>query len=190
MNKEKKPKEETKKQQELRSSSSIALGIILIILGIFILLGTLFNFDAGHSFWPFFIIIPGVLLFILALFMEYSGENMAIAGAMVTTAGLILLYQNAFDNFESWAYGWALVAPTSIGLGQIVYGKLRGVKETVSKGISLTKTGIALFLVGAAFFELVVGISGFGLVLDRLGWAALLIAVGLIILISGFKARD
>ena len=49
--------------------------------------------------------------------------------------------------------------------------------------------GAALFVVGAFFFELVVGISGFGFGLDGLGWPLALVMVGLVLLVGGFLYR-
>ena len=40
--------------------------------------------------------------------------------------GVILLYQNAANHFESWAYAWGLVFPTATGLGRMIYGLLKG----------------------------------------------------------------
>ena len=45
--------------------------------------------------------------------------------------------------------------------------------------------GAALFVVGAFFFELVVGISGFGFGFDRFGWPLGLVIVGIVLLVGG-----
>jgi hypothetical protein len=99
--------------------------------------------------------------------------------------GVILLYQNTVDHFESWAYTWALVFPTSTGLGQIVYGSLKGRREMVTTGGRSALIGAGLFVVGAFFFELVVGISGFGFGFDRFRWPLGLVMVGLVLLVGG-----
>jgi hypothetical protein len=99
---------------------------------------------------------------------------------------VILLYQNIADHFESWAYAWALVLPTSIGLGQMAYGSLKGREEMVVTGRRLALIGVVLFLVGVFFFELAIGISGFGFGLERFGWPLLLVIVGILLLIGGF----
>jgi hypothetical protein len=117
------------------------LGAALILLGILFLLGryvrAVFDFDIGHYAWPFFIIIPGLLLFMASfVFERRAGLTLAIFGSMVTTTGLILLVQNTFDVFASWAYAWALVAPTSFGLAKLVYGALRGMGNEVKSGLS------------------------------------------------------
>jgi len=52
----------------------------------------------------------------------------------------------------------------------MIYGSLKGSKEIVVTGGRSALIGAAHFVVGAFFFELVVGISGFGLGLGRFGW--------------------
>lgn len=156
---------------------NMLLGGILILIGVLFLLGQVFGINLGRFVWPFFIIVPGVLLFLLALTVRSSaGEGLAVIGSIVTMLGTLLLYQNTTDHWESWAYAWALVAPTSIGLGQIVYGSLKSQQHVVATGKRLATVGIAIFLVGAVFFELIIGISGFGF--GRLLLPVLLIGLG------------
>jgi hypothetical protein len=165
----------------------MALGGVLVIVGILFVLGQLFNIHLGRFLWPFFIIVPGVLLFVFALTARGSaGEGLAIFGSVVTMTGTLLLYQNTFDHFQSWAYAWALVAPTSVGLGQIIYGSMKDREQMVVNGRRLAAIGGVIFLVGVIFFELIIGISGFGL--GRLGlgsyaWAILLIGLGVFLLL-------
>jgi hypothetical protein len=102
-------------------------------------------------------------------------------------AGVILLYQSTADDFESWAYAWALVFPTSIGLGRMIYGSLKERKDMVASGGRSALIGATLFVVGAFFFELVVGLSGFGL--GRLGWPLGLVILGLVLLAGGLLYR-
>lgn len=167
------------------TQGNMILGGILIALGIFFMLGQLFGIRLGHYVWPFYIIAPGLLLFIFALSTDSdSGEALASVGSVVTMTGLLLFYQNMADHFQSWAYGWALVAPTSIGLGQMVYGLLKEREQTVRNGKRLATIGVAIFLVGAIFFEFIIGISGFGI--GRIGrfiWPLLLIALGIFVIL-------
>jgi hypothetical protein len=82
-----------------------------------------------------------------------------------------------------------LVYPTSTGLGWMIYGSLKGRKEMVVNGGRSALIGAALFLVGALFFELVVGISGFGFGLGRFGWPLVLVIVGILLLVGGLLYR-
>jgi hypothetical protein len=165
-------------------SGGALFGGILIIVGVLFLLGQLFDINLGRFVWPFFVIVPGVLLLAAAFVLgNEASVPMVIVGSMVTMTGALLLYQNTSGHWESWAYGWALVAPTSIGLGQIVYGWRKNRQEMVQTGKNLATIGGVIFLGGAIFFELIIGISGFGL--GRFGWPVLLIGLGILWLIRG-----
>ena len=168
----------------------IGLGVLLIVLGALVFVGQAVGFDLGRFGWPFFVIIPGLALSGVGLAVGGpAGERITPLGATVTITGVILLYQNTADHFESWAYAWALVFPTSTGLGQIAYGALKGRKEMVVTGRRSALIGVALFVVGALFFELVVGISGFGFGLDRFGWPLGFVIVGIVLLVGGLLYR-
>jgi hypothetical protein len=166
----------------------IGLGVLLIVLGALFFVGQAIGFDLGRFEWPFFVIIPGLAVSGVGLAAGgTTGERITPLGAAVTTAGVILLYQSTANHFESWAYAWALVFPTSTGLGRMIYGSLKGRKEMVVTGGRSAAIGAALFLVGAFFFEMVVGISGFGL--DRFGWPLGLVIAGILLLVSGLLYR-
>jgi hypothetical protein len=168
----------------------IGLGVLLMMLGALFLVVQAVGFDLGRFAWPFFLIVPGLAVLGAGLAIGGSaGERITPLGAAVTTVGVILLYQNTADHFESWAYAWALVFPTSTGLGQMIYGSLKGSKEMVATGGRSALIGATLFLVGALFFELVVGISGLGIGIGRLGWPLGLVIVGMLMLVGGFLYR-
>jgi hypothetical protein len=168
----------------------IGLGVLLIVVGALFFVGQTVGIDLGRFGWPFFVIIPGLALSGVGLAVGGpTGERITPLGAAVTMTGLILLYQNTADHFESWAYAWALVFPTSTGLGQMIYGALKGREEMIATGRRLVLIGIVLFLVGAFFFELVISISGFGFGLDRFGWPMLLVIVGVLLLVGGLLYR-
>jgi len=161
------------------NATNLAAGVSLVVVGILLLVGRILGISLGRFLWPFYIIVPGVLLFVFALTTGDSGEGLAIAGSIVTMVGLVLLYQNTTGHWQSWAYAWALVAPTSIGLGQMVYGSLKGREHVVKSGLGLARVGGIIFVVAALFFELVIGISGFG----SIGWPVLLIGAGVLLLL-------
>jgi len=161
-----------------------AFGITLIVLGVLSLVGRIFSIEVGPFLWPFFIIVPGVLLFILSVAIDgVLSEPVAMLGGMATSVGLLLLYQSTTGHWASWAYAWALVTPTSVGLARMLYGKLKGRAALVREGWAMTKVGLILFVVGLIFFELILNISGFGL--GFVGWPILFIGLGLIFLLRG-----
>jgi hypothetical protein len=79
---------------------------------------------------------------------------------MITVTGLILLYQDATGHWESWAYAWALIAPGAVGLGLLLFGLLGGRRGLIDAGARAALAGLAIFLVGAVFFELILNIGG------------------------------
>ena len=173
---------------------STLFGAILILLGIVFLIGryvsALFNFDVGHYAWPFFIIIPGLLIFLGSfVFERRAGIPLAIFGGMVTATGGILLFQNIFDLYASWAYAWALVTPTSVGVAKLIYGAVRGLGDEVRSGLTLSGIGFAMFIIGGFFFEMVIGISDFGFGAAWQCWPGLLIGLGIMLLLSNLLPR-
>jgi hypothetical protein len=169
-------------------------GAILILLGIAFLMGRLilsvFDFDIGHYAWPFFIIVPGVLMFAGAFMLErQAGVTLAMFGGMVTMAGGILMLQNLFDLYATWAYAWALIAPTSMGLAKLLYGALRGLGDEVRNGLAMAGVGAVTFVIAGAFFELIIGLNGFGLNVSWVCWPTLLIGAGIITLIINLIPR-
>jgi hypothetical protein len=89
-----------------------------------------------------------------------GGVGLAIPGAILAMVGLVLWVQETYDVYATWAYAWALVAPTGPGLGMLVYGLARGDRELIGDGMRMTLIGLALFLGFALFFEGVIGLSG------------------------------
>ncbi len=163
-------------------------GILLVFVGLLFLAGELFHVQLGRFLWPFFILAPGVVLFIAGLVTETkAGESLVVIGGIVTSIGMLLLFQNATHLWASWAYAWALVAPTSIGLSLIAHGSVHGKREKVEAGWRVTAVGGALFVAGFVFFELLLGISGFGL--GRFGWPFLLIAGGVAVILFAILPR-
>src|SRR3981081_4379691 len=143
---------------------SVVLGGLLVLIGAIWLVGQFIRIDIGHYGWPFFVIVPGVAILFVALTARGAlGEGLAILGSIITVTGLILLYQNATDHFESWAYAWALIFPGAVGLGMVLYGVVAGRPGNVRAGARLVGIGVVLLLLGVAFFEGLIGIGGYQL---------------------------
>lgn len=169
-------------------------GAILILLGISFLMArfiiSVFEFDLGRYAWPMFIIVPGVLMFFSAFILErQAGVTLAMFGGMVIMTGGILMFQNIFDLYATWAYAWALIAPTSMGLAKLVYGTLRGLGDEVKTGLTMTGVGAVIFVIAGAFFELIIDLNGFGLNVSWVCWPTLLIGGGIITLIVNLIPR-
>jgi hypothetical protein len=96
--------------------------------------------------------------------------------------GLILFYQNVTGRFETWAYAWALIFPTSVGLGTLLQGLWANKTKLVEQGRQMTITGLTIFLGFAFFFEFVLNFSGMASgPLMRVAAPLLLIAGGVLL---------
>lgn len=171
---------------------ALILGGGLLFLGVVLLLGRLLRIPFGDYLWPFIFIVPGVLVFLTALSAESSsGEGLSILGGILTTLGLVFFLQTVTGLWATWAYVWALVAPTSVGVSQMIYGMAKDRDSIAESGRRLATLGLFMFAIGFGFFELILGISGFGLASFGLPvFPMLLIFFGLIILVrSLFKGR-
>lgn len=166
------------------STSPMAIGIFLIGLGVILILFNVLDINYGQFAWPFFIIVPGILIFAVALFVEESlGRVLIIPGSLIAITGIILLYQNTSNHWESWSYAWALVAPAGIGVGFFIFGSIKRQTDMVKSGTQMLIIGLVLFVVGFVFFELVIGISGFGL--GSYGWPLVIIGLGILLILYG-----
>jgi hypothetical protein len=154
------------------------------VVGALLLLGQVLHVDLEEIAWPLWIILPGAVLLILGLIGGRHAAGLAIPACILTATGLIFLYQELTGHWESWAYAWALIL-VAIGVGQMLFGARAGWPRMVRVGRRLALMGLVFFLVGAAFFEGVLGISGrdFGPA-GRIGLPALVIAAGLALLVS------
>jgi hypothetical protein len=139
----------------------LALGGLLLLLGIVVLVGETLDLDLARVGWPFFVIAPGAALLALGLATrDRLGEVSATAGGVVSMAGLVLLVQNATDRFETWAYAWTLVVLVGPGAARWLLGVVHGRRDLAASGGQLALIGLAAFLAFAVFFEVVIGIGG------------------------------
>ncbi len=175
-------------RRDLDVGGATGLGLLLIVLGGVFLIAQQTGFDIGDIPWPFWVIVPGVVL-LVAGFLVPGGSGFLIGGSVVTTVGLVLLYQDATDHWESWAYAWALVGPAASGVGTLLAGLRTGSSSMVRAGATGAMVGLGLFAVGYLFFEGILGISGRELPLP--GWVvpAVVIVLGLALVLRGIGER-
>lgn len=171
---------------------STVLGGLLVLIGAILLARQFFRLDIGHYGWPFFVIAPGILILFVALTARGAvSEGLAIFGSILTVSGLILLVQDATDHYESWAYAWTLVVPGAIGLGMVLYGLTAHRAGNVRSGMRLLGIALVLFLLGAVFFEGIIGLGGYHL--DQQAGVALgvlIIALGGLMLMRNLTSSD
>jgi hypothetical protein len=158
------------------------------VLGLALLAAQLLDFDLGRYGWPVFVIVPGLVLLVIGLVGRGTG-GMIIGGTVVTSVGLVLLYQNTTDHWESWAYAWALVGPAAGGLGMALSGLRSGDATLMRNGTWQALGGLGVFVAGLIFFEGIIGISGRRLALPEWSLAALVIGIGVVLVIRAAVAR-
>ncbi len=141
-----------------RRGAGVAVGVVLVVVGLFYLLVQLFAIDLSSFGWPLYIIIPGLTLLVVGFFS--LGTGAAIPGGILTMVGLVLAYQNSTGNWGSWAYAWALVAPGGVGLGLFLQGLRERNTGLIKQGRNLMFIAALIFMVGFVLFESIFNISG------------------------------
>ena len=170
------------------SPGAAILGGILIVLGLLFFGAQQLNIDLSEA-WPLYVIAPGVALVALGLTQRH-GSGLTIFGSIVTMVGLVLLYQNSTDRWESWAYAWALVGPGGSGIGMLLYGTRSGDRKMARDGFWTILVAIGIFAVGLVFFEGLLGISGERLPLPNWVLPVAVILIGILVLIRGLTFRE
>jgi len=160
-------------------------GVILVIAGGLVLAARQAGVELGNLVddggWPLFVIVPGVAL-LAAAFVPTPphGLGFAVAGSVVTTVGLILLYQEITETWESWAYAWALI-PMAAGIGITGYGLLTGHRDIAGTGMRLAAVAGVLFLIGSWYFNAVFE-TGENPIDVGAWWPVVLIGIGALVL--------
>lgn len=95
---------------------NIILGIIFVILGVVLLTNNIFmwHFFSIKNFWPFFILIPG-LLFEWGYFSNSRNPGLLVPGGILTTLGFLFFFET-FTEWQFSAYTWP-VYPLSVAFG-------------------------------------------------------------------------
>jgi hypothetical protein len=169
-----------------RGGSSTALGIVLVVLGLFALGVVVFGIDLTSYGWPLFVIIPGLTLLVLGF--VGLGPGASIPGGILTMLGLVLAYQSSSGDWPSWAFAWALVAPFGVGLGMYLQALRDRDPAALRRGRNLMFAGAITFMIGFVFFESILGISGndYG-IFGKAALPALLIVIGVILLVRSVQ---
>lgn len=141
-----------------RGGSSAALGIVLVVLGIFALVIALGGYDLTQNGWPLFILIPGLTL-LVAGFVNF-GTVATVPGGIVTMLGVVLAYTSSTGHWAVLAYAWALVAPFGVGLGIYLQALRDRDMHALRSGRTLLFIGFMIFWIGFVLFESILGISG------------------------------
>jgi hypothetical protein len=166
----------------------LVFGLVLVLIGAAVLVARALGSDVIETIadagWPFFVIVPGVILLVASVLpARPNGQGLAIAGAIVTTIGTMLLVMDQMARYDAWAYAWALI-PGGAGVGSLLYGLFARQRDLIANGLRLIVISAVMFALGAWFFETTFATGRAPLDLGT-WWPAILIAIGALVLIGG-----
>jgi hypothetical protein len=139
-----------------RNSGTLVAGAVLIAIGLLSLFGQLFRgFPFWSYLWPFIIIGFGGLFFLGMFAGGKSMAGLAIPGTIISGIGLMMFFQNLFNHWESWSYGWTIIL-ISVGLGIFIMGLYTGDAHRRQSGLKVMKVGAILFIIFGGFFEILI----------------------------------
>jgi len=141
-------------QTNRSNTGGLVGGTLLIIFGLLALAGNLFRSVDWGFLWPFVIIGIGVLFFAAMFAGGKSASGFAIPGSIVGGIGLVLLYQNLANHWESMAYFWTFII-FFVGAGIYIMGWYGGDASQKKSGTGVMKVGLILFVVFGTFFEMI-----------------------------------
>jgi hypothetical protein len=164
--------------------SSLVVGILLIAAGLLFLADQVFRINITGFTWPLLIIAFGGFFFLGMILGGKSLGGLAVPGSIIAGVGLILLFQNTFNLWETWSYTWALII-CFVGIGLLIYGSWSDIPSVKASGWRVLRVGATLFLIFGAIFGLFFSLTGVYGNKASLFWSAVLIGIGLIMLVSG-----
>jgi hypothetical protein len=139
-----------------RNRTQLVLGIILILVAGW-LIATRISPELARIIrlpvfaWPMWVIFAGAVLLVIGLLT--GAPAMAVPACIVAGIGGILYYQNASQDWGSWAYMWTLI-PGFVGVGSILAGVLgEDFKSSVRTGLNSVVVSAVLFAIFGTFFH-------------------------------------
>lgn len=173
-----------------RKRRRTTLGVLLILIGTWFLAvefyAPLGDWADAFAEWPIWIVAVGVLFLVAAL--VGGVPDLVIPAAIISGIGGILYYQNATDEWSTWAYAWALI-PGFVGVGVFIAKTLKGqFKRAFRDGGSGIISSLIVFVVLGSIFQPIVG--GPQVLFEmRTFWPILLILLGLWMLVRPIFRR-
>jgi hypothetical protein len=129
-------------------------GAVLIAFGLLALAGQIFRSIDWGFMWPFIVIGIGAVFFVAMFAGGKQTAPFAIPGSIIGGIGLVLLFQNITNHWESMSYFWTLII-MFVGVGIYTMGWYGGNEAQKKSGKGVMKVGIILFIIFGAFFEMI-----------------------------------
>jgi hypothetical protein len=129
-------------------------GSLLIGFGLLSLVSRIFDNLNWGFIWPFLIIGAGVLFFIAMFATGKGGAAFAVPGSIISGVGLVLLFQNITQHWESMSYFWTLIV-LFVGLGIYIMGWYGEQADQKSAGLRVMRVGFIMFVIFGTFFEMI-----------------------------------
>jgi hypothetical protein len=145
-------------QSNRSNAGALIGGAVLIAFGLLSLVGQVFSNLNWGFFWPFIVIGFGALFFVAMFAGGKQTAGFAIPGSIVGGIGLMLLFQNIANHWESMSYFWTLII-IFVGVGIYIMGLYGGDANHKKSGLGVMKVGLILFIIFGTFFEMI--FSGF-----------------------------
>jgi len=167
----------------------VVAGVVLITIGAVAWAMTAADIDPsqwlGGSGWTLFILLPGIVLFAGGLLGEDEpAVGLTIAGSIVMTVAAMLFVMDRTAHYEAWAYAWTLI-PGAAGIGVLIHGIKTGDGARMRAGGRLIAISLAMFAVGAWFFETIFQTGAVPFGVDAF-WPAVLVIVGVFVIAMAF----
>jgi len=159
---------------------NITGGLILILLGAWFLAVQFIPAldDWASDSWPLIIIGIAATFLLVSILNNIAG--LSIPAFIIGGIGGLLYYQNATNDWNSWAYAWTLI-PGFVGLGLLFFSIQAKDKGAMNAGFILLFITSILFFVFGSFLGAPKMIIRF--------WPLLLIFAGLWSMIRSFFGK-
>lgn len=160
------------------------LGFVLVAAGGLFLADQFLEIQIMRNFWPLLVVLLGLMFFVMMILTRRRGAWLAIPGAVITTAGIILYVHNTFDLWVTWTYAWALLI-SAVGMGMLIMNAYlrRGGLQTAAGWV--IGVGLVLFVIFGIFFEVILDLAGLS-INSGVFLGSGLVLLGLFVVVSRF----
>lgn len=141
-------------QTNRSNTGTLIGGALLIAFGLLSLMSRVFDGLDWGFLWPFIVIGFGALFFVAMFAGGKGAAAFAIPGSIIGGIGLVLLFQNITQHWESMSYFWTLII-MFVGIGIYIMGWYGEDANQKKSGFGVIKVGVIMFVIFGAFFEMI-----------------------------------